>query len=370
MKRKILSLALCAALFSAALCTGVQAAGMGEFQKQLTYSGQFHDIKGKWYETYIADLYEYGLAQGMGGDTMAPDEPVTVAQIVALAARVSAKYYDGTIAQASGEWYEPYISYAIDYGLIAREDAQDVDRPATRGESALILSRSLPGWQFDAVNEAGSFGDIAEGDPCRAAVALLCRAGVITGYEDGQFRPGQGISRAEAMTIVDRIVNKTLRRGYNEWWQNRPADGGQGSDAPEENQGSEPIGIGVGFGRATFLLKGIAMLTIDMENSSFTLAVYASKETGGMVTMAGVCELKEGKEGRNMISCVVTDRAAQGGASAEVAEQAAALTALGFTYDGNRTLVLTEAVANRTAVADKQPVVGMLEIGMQLTVAN
>ncbi|MCM1150098.1 MAG: S-layer homology domain-containing protein [Butyricicoccus sp.] len=369
MKRKILSVVLCAAILSAALCTGVQAAGMGEFQKQRTYSGQFHDITGKWYETYIADLYEYGLAEGMSANTMAPKEPVTVAQIVALAARVNAKYYNGKIGEADGAWYDPYISYALDYGLITEEENQDVDRPATRGESALILSRTLPDWQFDRVSDSGSFSDIAADEPCLAAVTRLCRAGVITGYEDGTFRPEQGISRAEAMTIVDRIVNKSLRYGYNEWLQGQNTGGGKG-DGSGDNQGSDPIGIGVGYGRATFLLQGIAMLTVDMENSSFTLAVYAG-ETGGMVTMTGVCEVKQDISGNILMSCVVSDRAAQGGASVEVALEAAALNALGFTYDGNRTITLTEAIKNGAAVSGTNAiVVGTLSIGATLTVAN
>lgn len=373
MKRKILSLALCAALFSAALCTtGVQASGMGEFQKQRTYSGQFYDIKGKWYETYIADLYEYGLAQGTGTNTMSPDEPITVAQIIALTARVNAKYYDGKIREADGEWYEPYINYAIEYGLMTKEAAmQNLNRPATRGESVLMLSRALPDVEFEAMNEVYSFGDVSRDDPCRTAVTLLYCAGVITGCEDGLFHPEQSISRAEVMTVLDRTVNKTLRSGYNGWLQNRPVINDQGSGASEGNQGSGIIGVGVGYGRATFLSKGVSMLTVDMENSSFTLAVYADTQAGGMITMSGVCEVREDTDGVITLSCVVTDRAAQGGASVAVANQAAELNALGFTYDGNRSLQLTEAIKNMTPVTSNlAAVVGTLRIGMTMSVAN
>ncbi len=368
MKRKILSLVLCTALFSAALCTGVQATGMGEFQKQRTYDGRFSDISGKWHETFIADLYEYGLAEGMSDTEMAPDAPVTVAQVIALAARINAKYYSGTIGEpGGGAWYDPYISYARDYGLIDRNAEVEADRPATRGESALIFSRALPDWQFDAVNESGDFGDVAETDACFAAARLLCRAGVINGYEDGLFRPEGEISRAEAMTIADRTVNKSQRRGYDEAQQAGPGQGGnQGSD---ENQGSGLIGVGTGEGRATFLAQGVAMLTIDMKNSSFTLAVYADIKTGGMVTLAGVCEVKEDANGNVLLSCAVTDRAAQGGASVTVANQAEALEALGFTYDGNRTIKLTEAVVNKSSVL-KGNIIGLLSIGASMTVAN
>lgn len=371
-KRKILSVILCAAIFSAALCTGAQAAGMDEFRKTRTYSGQFHDIKGKWCETYIADLYEYGLAEGTGENTVAPDDPITVAQVVALAARVSAKYYNGMIGEADGKWYEPYISYALDYGLITEAEAGDVERPATRGESALILSRTLPEAQLEKVSDVGSFSDVGKDEPCRDAVAKLCRAGVITGYGDGTFRPGQGISRAETMTIVDRIVNKSLRHGYNEWLQGQQPSGGENGGGSGDKPASEPIGIGVGFGRATFMLQGIAMLTLDMENSSFILAV-AADGNGGMVTMTGVCEVKTDNSGKILMSCVVTDRAVQGVANLEVAAgaaaQAAALNLLGFTYDGSRAIKLTEAIGNGGSVASG-PVVGTLYLNATLTAVN
>ena len=366
MKQKILSLVLCTALFSAALCTGVQATGMGEFQKQRTYDGRFSDISGKWHETFIADLYEYGLAEGMSDTEMAPDAPVTVAQVIALAARINAKYYNGTIGQAGGgAWYEPYISYARDYGIIDRSAEVEADRPATRGESALIFSRALPDWQFDAVNEAPGFGDVAEGDACRAAVTLLCRAGVINGYEDGLFRPEGDISRAEAMTIADRTVNKSQRLGYDEAQQGKPEQ--DGDKEPEDNDNQEPSVLS---GRGTFLAKGLAMLTTDLDKSSFTLAVTADIK-GGMVTFSGVCETAEDADGRIIMTCVVKDRAAQGGATETVAKQAEALSALAFTYDGNGNLVLTEAVVDGKMVSkDKAVVVGMLSIGTSMVVAN
>lgn len=374
MKRKILSLILCAAMVSAALCTGAQAVGMDEFRKERTYSGQFQDISGKWFETYIADLYEYGLAEGMSENTMAPDDPVTVAQIVTLAARVSAKYYNGKIGEADGKWYEPYISYALDYGLITEAEVGDVERPATRGESALIFSRTLPEAQFEKVSDGGSFSDVGKDEPCSGAVAKLCRAGVINGYGDGTFRPGQGISRAETMTIVDRMVNKSLRHGYNEWLESQQPPSGENGGGSGETPGSEPSDDGVGFTRATFVRNGVSVLDLDLESGSFTLVVSTDPSGGGMVTMTGVCEARADSTGNILMSCVVGERAVQGGAGAEaaaVAAQAAALSALGFVYDGNRTIQLTEAIANGTSLkGNGTQVVGVLSIGMTMTAAN
>lgn len=373
MKRKILSLALCAALFSAALCTGVQATGMGEFHKQQTYSGQFQDIAGKWHETYIADLYEYGLVEGVGENTMAPDQPVTVAQVIALAARINAKYYDGKIGEAgSGEWYEPYISYAFDYGLTDRNKpvgAADANRPATRGESVMIFSRVLPDWQFDAVNGADSFDDVPADAQCRAAVTLLYRAGVINGYDDGLFHPDGTINRAEIMTIADKIVNKSQRRGYNEAFDAGEGGSGEsgggtgGGDSSENNKWMANEASG------TFVAQGRAMVNADAEKGSFMMAVTAVD--GGMVTLSGACETKTDQSGGIVLTCVVLDMAAQGGVNESVVEQAEKITVFVFSYDAGGSLTLTEAVSDGTLInKNNAHVLGLLSIGMTLTVAN
>lgn len=369
MKRKILSLALCAALFSTALCTGVQATGMGEFQKQRTYSGQFQDITGKWHETYIADLYEYGLVEGVGENTMAPDQPVTVAQVIALAARINAKYYDGKIGEAgNGEWYEPYISYAFDYGVTDRNkpvSASDANRPATREESVIIFSRVLPDWQLDAVNDAIAFDDLPEDTQCGAAVTLLYRAGVINGYDDGLFHPDKTISRAEIMTIADKIVNKSQRRGYNEAFNGSEESVGStgGDDGSDNNKWIANEASG------TFIAQGKAMVNADVEKGHFMMAVTATE--GGMVTLSGACETKADPSGGIVLTCVVMDKVAQGGVSEYVAEQAESITAFVFSYDRRGILTLTEVVSDGNLISNTNTnVLGLLSIGMTLTVAN
>lgn len=373
MKRKILSLALCAALFSAALCTGVQATGIGEFQKQQTYSGQFQDIKGKWHERYIADLYEYGLAEGVEENTMAPNQPVTVAQVIALAARINAKYYNGKIGEAGdGEWYEPYISYAFDYGLTDRNkpvSAVEAKRPATREESVIIFSRVLPDWQLDAVNDSKDFDDVPEDAQCHAAVTLLYRAGVINGYDDGLFRPNGTISRAEIMTIADKIVNKSQRRGYNEAFAGVAGNSGTQGGGAGNNDGQENNKWTAKEASGTFVAQGKAMLNADWEKGSFMMAVTALE--GGMVTISGACETKAGPDGNIVLTCVVMDRVAQGGVSESVSNQANSITAMVFSYDGSKILTLVEAVSDGNLISgNKENVLGLLSIGTTLTVAN
>jgi hypothetical protein len=342
MKRKILPLALCAALLVSCLCISAQAVGMDEFKKQREYSGQFTDIVGKWHEKYISELYEYGIAQGRSDDKMAPTESVTVAEIITLCARINATYYGREIVQ-EGVWYSAYVDYAVEHELISTETAQgEIDRPATRGESAQILSRALPEHQLEAVDTTMSFTDVPSGSEYYKAVSLLAQAGVVQGYGDNIFAPEGGITRAEAFTMAARLIDKDLRIGY--------------------------IGTGTGgFGQSTdsnkadkvsFRCNGVAVFTMDSTNGDFLMYAFTGNGSS-YATYAGLCEMQAGVG----LVCHLGDRVIpQGTAAADI-------SVLVFTYDGGRTMTLASAVTSSGAVisAYGEQVVGNLCIGAVLT---
>ena len=57
-----------------------------------------------------------------------------------------------------------------------------------------------------------SFADAAKDSWAYDYIATATAAGWISGYSDNTFRPNQLITRAEAMTIINRVLN----RGVNE----------------------------------------------------------------------------------------------------------------------------------------------------------
>jgi len=59
-----------------------------------------------------------------------------------------------------------------------------------------------------------SFSDGEQiGSWARQAVADAVRAGIISGYEDGSFRPGESITRAEMTAMIIRALRMPLQTG-------------------------------------------------------------------------------------------------------------------------------------------------------------
>ncbi|MGZ9584794.1 SwmB domain-containing protein [Paenibacillus marinisediminis] len=74
----------------------------------------------------------------------------------------------------------------------------------TRGQFATLLARSfgLPG---DA-DAASRYRDIGSWHPMAASIGAATRAGIISGYEDGSFRPNDNITREQMAVMLVRAV--------------------------------------------------------------------------------------------------------------------------------------------------------------------
>ena len=96
----------------------------------------------------------------------------------------------------------------------------------TRAEVATIFFRLLT----DEVREEywsteSGYSDVSSSDWYNNAISTLSNLGVITGYEDGTFRPNASISRAEFVTIVTRFFDYTAEYegtfsdvSYSSWY--------------------------------------------------------------------------------------------------------------------------------------------------------
>lgn len=77
------------------------------------------------------------------------------------------------------------------------------DRDITRAEFAAIVGRALG---LKAGGTADKFSDVKGNDWFCGAVGAACEYGIVSGYEDGTFKPDQAISREEAMAMIARAM--------------------------------------------------------------------------------------------------------------------------------------------------------------------
>jgi len=90
--------------------------------------------------------------------------------------------------------------------LFGRDDGTfDPVAPITRAEFSAIAMR------FDRIsaNYTHGFSDIA-GHWAEQMIAAASQRGWITGYPDGTFRPDQPITRAEAATLINRVLGRQV----------------------------------------------------------------------------------------------------------------------------------------------------------------
>lgn len=125
---------------------------------------KFDDIPAHaWYSGYVKYLNNHGVAYGKTKTTFAPDEAITRAEYTALAVRFFEVYGDG-----SAEIMEKYKS----------------------------------------------FDDVSEGDWAASYIQAAAKYGWVNGYEDGSFHPSRQITRAEVVTLTNRLLGRSADEVY------------------------------------------------------------------------------------------------------------------------------------------------------------
>jgi hypothetical protein len=110
-----------------------------------------------------------------------------------------------------GHWAEKTMDVFIKLGVLQGYGDQSVkpDADITRAEFAAILSRV-----FDISGGTANPGMGDVGDHwAKEAIEQLTAAGVLTGYEDGSFKPNRTISLEEMISVISRIVNLSSPEG-------------------------------------------------------------------------------------------------------------------------------------------------------------
>lgn len=177
--------------------------------------GMFTDVpEGAWYEDALEHCYDAGIVEGVTDTAFSPNGPVTVAQAIAFAARTREYFMMWTSEEfvEGAPWYQVYVDYALDTGIITAGQFADYNAPATRRDVAVIMRAAID-FSFDELCPEvcgvadGVIPDVEAGDPGYDAIYDLYRAGVLTGTGNGSFNPNAKVTRAETVAILGRIIS-------------------------------------------------------------------------------------------------------------------------------------------------------------------
>lgn len=159
-------------------------------------------------ENHVA--YIIGYPDG----TVRPENNITRAEVVTIFFRLLTDESRGSFWSQSNPftdvsadgWYNNAISTLSSAGIVNGypDDTFRPDAPITRAKFAAIAAR------FSEVvyNGGNRFTDVPEDHWAARFISLAEYLGWVNGYPDGTFKPDQNITRGEAMTLINRVLER------------------------------------------------------------------------------------------------------------------------------------------------------------------
>ena len=157
------------------------------------------------------DHYAYII--GYGNNDVRPQNNITRAEVATIFFRLltdetreaNMTKSNGYNDVKDGDWFCCAVSTLSKMGIIkGYEDGSfKPNDPISRAEFAAIAARFDP----DGDKTPASFFDVTS-HWAKDEISIAANHGWIKGYEDGSFKPDQKITRAETMTLVNRVLNR------------------------------------------------------------------------------------------------------------------------------------------------------------------
>lgn len=186
----------------------------------------FTDVaKSSWYYSWVSRAYAAQLINGKSATSFAPNDNITLAEALKLAACVRQLLTDGAVTlqnSASGPWYMSYVDFLQEHKVLGIEigKATDYQRKITRAEMVRIFHEVIPYDNRAAINDI-PWDAIPDVGMFKSGQALywqqvlnFYRAGILNGSDEyGTFHPDDAILRSAVAAILVRIIDPSTRLG-------------------------------------------------------------------------------------------------------------------------------------------------------------
>ncbi|HYE10847.1 MAG TPA: S-layer homology domain-containing protein [Patescibacteria group bacterium] len=206
--RKIMSFILVITIILTMSVPAVSAVTSIEL-KDLLVNGKAH-----WAKVYIDKLIDKLIITGYPDGTFKPDNNVEVDSYIKMVISALGNNFEN----GKDYWASPYINKAIELKLIDSNEFNTYRRAITREEAAKLIVQALATLEelpsAEVINKYKSvvsdYAKISEKYKQHALTAYA--TGMITGDPKGNFKPTDNLSRAEAATVIMRLLDKSLRK--------------------------------------------------------------------------------------------------------------------------------------------------------------
>ena len=197
-----------------ALCILILANTVAFADTTAAQTVQYPDIVGHKFEAQIRQWIEKGYIKGNPDGSFKPGNPITRAEFAALTNRafgfnesIDINYTD----IKTGDWYSNDASKATKSGYMKGSNGKFMPLDnISRQELAMIVSRlakteetAVDDSQLKSLKDGGSIPAWS-----KAAVSTALKNGFFEGFVVDLFKPEEKITRAEAVVVLDRALNK------------------------------------------------------------------------------------------------------------------------------------------------------------------
>ncbi|MGC5771864.1 fibronectin type III domain-containing protein [Paenibacillus pabuli] len=179
---------------------------------------KFLDIGQTFNKDQIIWLAEQNIVQGVSETRFEPRRPITRAEFTALIVRLMDVDTSGDVQHAfqdvnDQDWFAPEIGAAVSHGMVHGMGNGKFAPYAlvTREQASKIIANVIRQIKPEPTTARHAFTDQMDvSDWAKEEVEELAGMYMLTGYEDGSFRPMQHLSRSEAAALIFRL-NKLIR---------------------------------------------------------------------------------------------------------------------------------------------------------------
>lgn len=196
----------------------------------------FSDVKqGDWYCENVTLLAQFGIIEGMGDGTFNPNGLVRKGEFIKMLAQACSEHLYPTIPSTGVHWSEQFWSMLNEASVLevveAKQNANgesvqytyplvalkfnELEKPINRYEMAYLINRVIymvyRERQMTLKSETDSYANhIPDYDSMDksflGSVEQVYSKGILAGYDDGSFQGHRNLTRAEAASVIVRLL--------------------------------------------------------------------------------------------------------------------------------------------------------------------
>lgn len=184
-----------------------------------------------WYASYVNKISELNAFSGYEDGTFRPDNQITQEEFIKTVVCLicgelnesNAPTVKNTWNSKWSSWAIPYLDKAFELGLITEQDTMFklVGIPCNRGEMAKVITRAVEYLKEDSVADTSTYITKLKDynrmkEEYKPYVLQAYAKGILSGYDDGTFRDDGLLTRAEASSVLVRLIDKNERVNSDE----------------------------------------------------------------------------------------------------------------------------------------------------------